>query len=324
MPDKRLKNPFSDGFIDSSVMKVLRNAFQAGSGKLLDGTMQHMEPEYLEQADPREIKLMFEDILLTDNPDIALIYLKLAGFHAYCFPEIDALSELNDGSNDYKDVWDHTLKVVAQTPKKNILRWAALFHDIGKLKTKEANEKGEIHFIGHEGVGAGMSVKIMKRLRFPRWEAEKIRFLVLNHLRCGQYDSSWTDSAVRRLGRELGEHFEDQIELSRADITTKHIRRKEKYFQLLDELSVRHRKIQEEDSRPPLLPAGLGNHIMKTFNLPPGPEVGRIRNALELLVEAGKLKAGQDSEYYTNYLNGKSNIVNNDGRKGLRKNKFPV
>jgi poly(A) polymerase len=314
MPDFRQKSPFLDGFIENSLLVILENAELAGQGRILDGTVEPVDPEDLTRSDPAGIKERLDRILVSPHPDIALIYLKLAQFLKFCLPEIDALTELDDGSKDYKDLWDHTLKVVSQTPPRQVLRWAALLHDIGKLRTKRSNDKGDIHFIGHETVGARMSEKIMNRLRFPADEAGRIGFLVRNHLRCSQYESGWTDSAVRRLGRELGEHFEDLVELSRADITTKRHRRREKYLKLLDELDARLIEIRREDSRPPLLPSGLGDHIMKALGLSPGPDVGKIRNRLLELVKDGALLAGEPCEYYINYLNSVDIAVNNEAR----------
>jgi len=314
MPDFRQKSPFLEGFIENTLLAVLENAGLAGQGRSLDGTIEPVDPKDFETSDPLRIKEQLDRILTSPHPDIALIYLKLAQFLKICLPDIDALTEFDDGSREHKDLWDHTLKVVGQTPPRRVLRWSALLHDIGKLRTKRSNEKGEIHFIGHEIVGARMAEKIMKRLRFPSDEADRISFLVLNHLRCSQYESSWTDSAVRRLGRELGEHFEDQVELSKADITTKRHRRREKYLKLLDELGSRLHEIKREDSRPPLLPSGLGHHIMKALGLSPGPEVGKIRNRLLELVKEGKLSAGQPCEYYINYLNSNDIAVNNGAR----------
>ncbi|MFH1438843.1 MAG: HDIG domain-containing metalloprotein [Pseudomonadota bacterium] len=290
-------------------MEILNRALVAGKGSPLDGTAIPFEPRDLERVGPEDIKTRLDDILLSDHPEMALVYLKLAGFLEHYLPDIYALWEFDDGSEEYKNLWEHTLKVVSQTPASTILRWTALLHDIGKIKTKKIDDRGRINFIGHEQVGAAMASKIMKKLRFRPEEAEKIRFLVLSHLRCTQYDSSWTDSAVRRLGKDLGEHLRDCIEHSKADITTKHAGKKEKYHTLLDELSRRHEKILEEDSRPPHLPSGLGNQIMQAFDLQAGPAVGKIRSALQERVESGTLEPAREPEYYIEYLKNEGNIV---------------
>ena len=309
MPDKTEKKQFSEELFDNSVTDILDKALAAGHGSPLDGTAGSLVPGDLLKVRAEYIKSRLDDILLSDHPDMALVYLKLTSFLEHYLPDIYTLWEFDDHSEDHKNLWEHTLKVVSQTPKNAILRWTALLHDIGKIKTKKTDDKGRVNFIGHERVGAEMAAKIMKKLRFKPEEAEKIRFLVLSHLRCTQYDSSWTDSAVRRLGKELGENLHDLIEHSKADITTKHAKKKEKYHTLLDELSQRYGKIQEEDSRPPLLPSGLGSHIMQAFDLQPGPVVGKIRSVLQERVESGTLEPAREPEYYIEYLKNEGNIV---------------
>jgi poly(A) polymerase len=331
MPEKGRKNPISEPLCSSRLVHVLLQAIRAGRGQPLDGTAPTLEPGDLETVPPGDVKALLDEILVTPQPDIAMIVLKVSNFLAIGLPEIDALTAFDDGSGEHKDLWDHTLRVLAQTPPRAVLRWAALLHDIGKVKTKTVNEKGEIHFIGHEAAGGRMAGRIMKRFAFPPDEASAIRFLIVNHLRCSQYDPGWTDSAVRRLSRELGDRFDDQVLLSRADITTARHKRRDRYLRLLDELAERARAIGEEDARPPLLPSGLGNDIMQAFGLAPGPEVGRLRKRLESLVTDGTLKAGEPPEYYVNYLKGLPNAVNNEPhrgpkeqeKKGSRKNKFP-
>ena len=61
---------------------------------------------------------------------------------------------------------------------------------------------------------------VSRRLRFDKPVKHKLKFLILHHLRPNQYDGSWTDSAVRRFGRELEAHLQDLLDLSRADITS--------------------------------------------------------------------------------------------------------
>ncbi len=129
-----------------------------------------------------------------------------------------------DGEWRHKDVWKHTKQVVRQAVPRIEVRWSALFHDIGKVRTRTISPGGEVHFFGHAEVGARMFDKMNRREKLFSAEETlraEIRFLVLHHLRASQYDGSWTDSAVRRFAREMGPHLEDLLCLSRADITTK-------------------------------------------------------------------------------------------------------
>ena len=112
-----------------------------------------------------------------------------------------------DGEWRHKDVWKHTKQVVRQAVPRLELRWAALFHDIGKMKTRSITPDGKVHFLGHAEVGTRMFDKLDRRLGLFAPEPalkETVRFLILHHLRANQYSPDWTDSAVRRFARELG------------------------------------------------------------------------------------------------------------------------
>src|SRR5439155_1149214 len=121
----------------------------------------------------------------------------------------------------HKDVWEHTKQVVRQSVPRLEVRWAALLHDIGKVPTRTFTADGGVHFHRHSEVGARMFEDIARRFAFERPLKQKIRFLILHHLRANQYDGSWTDSAVRRFDREMESHLLDLLDLSRADITSK-------------------------------------------------------------------------------------------------------
>jgi poly(A) polymerase len=167
-----------------------------------------------------------------------------------------------------------------------------------------------VQFLGHAEKGAAMFRKIARRLAFTAVQAETIHFLILKHLRASQYEGQWNDSAVRRFYREAGEHLEDLLDLSRADITTRRAGRKAEALKHIDELSDRIRTLMDADARVPSLPAGLGNHIMKRFDLKPGPLVGKLRDLLEEAVEQGDLEAQREPDHYLEYLARRTNEWN--------------
>src|SRR5213079_2786521 len=117
---------------------------------------------------------------------------------------------------------------------------------------------------------------------------DTVRFLILHHLRANQYDPSWTDSAVRRFARELGEHLPELLCLARADITTKRPEKKRRGLAQIEELQARITNLADEDAKVPPLPTGVGDAIMKAFDLKPSRLVGEIKRALEEAVQAGE------------------------------------
>lgn len=214
-------------------------------------------------------------------------------------PEVASLVGFGDGEWRHKDVWRHTKLVCRQIAPRLELRWGALLHDIGKPRTRSIDEAGRVHFHGHAEVGAAMFRKrVAKRLGFEAPMRQRVHFLILHHLRPSQYDGGWTDSAVRRFYRQMGDGIDDLLLLSRADITTKRPERRRRLVRRITELQTRIREIQADDAKVAPLPKGLGNALMAHFGLPPSKQVGDIRHKLEADVEAGLLEAGHDPDYY--------------------------
>lgn len=99
------------------------------------------------------------------------------------------------------DVWEHTLHVLAATPRDRVLRWAALFHDMGKPRTKCTDADGIDHFYGHAAVSADMARQILHRLHADRDRIHTVCTLVKYH-DVPLHESS---RAMRRMLSDLGE-----------------------------------------------------------------------------------------------------------------------
>jgi poly(A) polymerase len=206
-----------------------------------------------------------------------------------------------DGEWRHKDVWKHTKQVVRQAVPRIEVRWAALFHDIGKVKTRSISPEGKVHFLGHAEVGTRMFDKLDRRMPLFAPEPalkETVRFLILHHLRANQYEDDWTDSAVRRFTRELGDHLDDLLCLARADITTKRPEKKRKGLAQIEELAARIAKLAEEDAKVPPLPSGVGDAIMKAFALKPSRLIGDIKRSLEDQIAKGEVAPHMECEAY--------------------------
>jgi len=256
----------------------------------------------IECLDPDWVRVELERVLMSEHPQLGLQMLYDAGVLDAFLPEVAALVGFGEGAQRHKDVWDHTKRVVAQSPRCVEIRWAALLHDVGKIRTRKVAPDGQIQFHGHAEVGARMSRRVFKRLRFDRAQAKRIRELVLFHQRPSQYEPSWTDAAVRRFGREVEDLFDDLLDLSRADMTTKYESKRKRGHELIDELARRREEIRELDARVPLLPKGLGLGIIQRFHITPGPRVGQLRDAVEDAVERGELEPQQEEEVYLEWL----------------------
>ncbi len=253
------------------------------------------------KLDPRAVRLRLDRVMLGADPESALDALLQTGVLSALLPEVQAMVNFSDGEWRHKDVWKHTKQVVRQAECKLEVRWGALFHDIGKVKTRSISPDGKVQFLGHAEVGTRMFDKLERRLGlFGHEQAlqSSVRFLVLHHLRAAQYDKSWTDSAVRRFTRDIGEHLGDLLCLSRADITTKRPEKKKRGIDQLDALAGRIASLAMEDAVVPPLPSGVGDEMMKAFGLKPSRLIGDIKRALEAGVESGAIVSHQPCDYY--------------------------
>jgi|GEM_PF-224419 len=273
-----------------------------------------VRPEDVHGLGAADLRPGLDRLLTAKHADLGLDALLASGILEAILPEVGAMVGFGDGEWRHKDVWKHTKQVVIQAVPRVELRWAALLHDIGKVKTRTISESGEVHFFGHAEVGARMFDKLERRLRLFSAEdrlRQEVRFLVLHHLRAGCYDGSWTDSAVRRFAKEMGPYLDGLLLLSRADMTTKRPEKKRAAMRMIQELSERIGLLAEQDSRVPPLPKGLGDQLMQHFGIPPSRQLGTLMRVLEAAADAGEIESHRDADYYVGV------VADNRERYGL-------
>lgn len=250
-----------------------------------------------------DLRYRLDRVVMAEDAEAGLDALLECGALGALLPPVEKLVGFGDGEWRHKDVWKHTKQVVRQAAPRLEVRWGALLHDIGKVKTRTISPDGEVHFFGHAEVGARMFDKLHKR--FPIFEPaleDAVRFLILHHLRASQYGGSWTDSAVRRFAREVGPYMDDLFCLSRADITTKRPEKKRRGLQQIDDLERRVSELAAKDAERPPLPKGVGDAIMLAFGIPPSKRIGVIKENLENAVRAGRVEPYLESEDYVAFL----------------------
>ena len=250
-----------------------------------------------------QLRLHLDRLLLSRYPEPGLDALEAIGCLDPWLPEVAAMVGFGDNEWRHKDVWKHTKLVVKQSVPRLEVRWGALLHDIGKPKTRRIDDRGNVTFYGHSEVGAAMfRRRVADRLGFEGALRERIHFLILHHLRASQYDESWTDAAVRRFYKQMGDGLIDLLDLSRADITTKRPEKRRRGVRQISLLAKRIRALQEQDSKVAPLPKGLGTEIMRRFGIPPSKRLGDIMKQLAAAVEAGELQPQQPPSHYLDYL----------------------
>jgi len=224
-------------------------------------------------------------------------------------PEVAVLVGLHErthaheeGPAQHKDVWTHTLQVVEQTQPTVVQRWVALLHDVGKAWTRMVHADGTVTFHRHEQHSAMLFEGIAKRFTFDNATAHEVAFVVRHHGRVPQYDSSWTDSAVRRLVRDLDPYVDSLLAFARADLTTRFPEKRAAAIARIDELQARIAALERAANLRPVLPKGIGNDIIQALSLEPGPVVGDVKDWLEEQIIEGVLESGRSSSYYVAHL----------------------
>lgn len=211
--------------------------------------------------------------LLADDVAAALWSMVDSGLAELAVPELPALRLEQDPIHRHKDVLAHTIAVTAKTPDDLRIRLAALFHDIGKPATRRIDESG-VTFRHHEAVGAKMTRKRLRALRYPEDIVGDVTELVRLSGRFKGFASGWSDSAVRRYARDAGPLLGHLNELVRSDCTTRNPRKRQELQHHVDELERRIAELAEADRLAAERPLLDGQDVMAHLGLSPGPEVG--------------------------------------------------
>jgi poly(A) polymerase len=222
-----------------------------------------------------------ESILIAEDPTDGLWWFVDSGIADTFLPELPALRLEQDPIHRHKDVLTHTIAVVSQTRPDLRLRLSALFHDVGKPRTR-SYEHGGVTFRHHEAVGAKMTRRRMRDLGFDEDMVADVTELVRLSGRFKGYADGWSDSAVRRYARDAGHLLGTLNDLVRADCTTRNNQKRLELQHHVDDLESRIAHLAEEERRAAERPLLDGAAVMTRLGLAPGRAVGE---ALSFLLE---------------------------------------
>jgi poly(A) polymerase len=286
LANRRLRTPLAptDSFSDDP-LRMLRAArfisgYQLAPDPALVSAVEQMHGR-LGIVSAERIRDEFDKLMVLPDPTAGLWFLVNTGLAEEFLPELLALSLEQDPIHRHKDVLAHTIAVVGKTRPDRILRLAALFHDVGKPRTRAFGPNG-VSFHHHDVVGARMTRQRMQALRYSSDDIAAVSKLVELHLRFHTYSMGWTDSALRRYARDAGDLLQRLNDLTRADCTTRNERRVKELEARMDELELRLAELNERETLSAIRPELDGVQVMSLLGLQPSRAVG---DALEFLLE---------------------------------------
>ena len=240
--------------------------------------------------------------LSTDKPSISFYLLKETDFLKLIFPEIDIMPGIDVIDNkSHKDVFIHTLEVIdnaAKISNKMEVRFAALVHDIAKPATKRFDTNKGWTFHGHEEIGRRMLVKVAKRMKLSNELRDYLMLLTKLHLRpIALAKKEISDSAIRRLMFEAGDHIDDLMKLCRADITTKNPKKLKKYMNNFERVEILMQDVKMKDEMKAFKSPVDGNKIMEILSLKEGEIVGKIKKDIENAILDEKIPNSYNDAY---------------------------
>ncbi|MDQ1367237.1 MAG: poly(A) polymerase [Acidimicrobiaceae bacterium] len=291
----RLRTPLSPevSFTDDPLRMLRAGRFIAGyqlapDRDLVDAVtrLRHR----LEIVSDERIRDELDKLMVAEDPTEGLWFLVNTGLAEEFLPELPALALEQDPIHRHKDVLAHTIAVATKCRPERILRLAALFHDVGKPKTRSFGPGGMVSFHHHEVVGARMTRDRMRALKYPTQDIEQVTALVELHLRFHTYKMGWTDSAVRRYVRDAGPLLDQLNELTRCDCTTRNAAKARALARRMDDLEARIADLRQREELAAMRPDLNGDQVMAHLGLKPSRAVGEALDfLLEVRLEEGPL-----------------------------------
>ncbi len=286
------------------MMRAVRFASQLGFD-IDDETFEGIiaQAHRIEIITKERISVELSKIMASPVPSIGLTLMRSAGLLKYVLPELDRMAGVERrGRHAHKDNFEHTMKVLDNVAKKSDdiwLRWAALFHDIGKPVTKAYDRNLGWTFHQHEAVGSKMIPQLFRRLKLPTNEPMRfVQKMVFLHMRpIVLSEDMVSDSAVRRLLFEAGDDVEKLMMLCEADITSGNDSKVQLYLKNFELVRRKMHDLEERDRVRNFQPPITGDMIMKIYGVPPSSVIGEIKEVIKNSILDGIIPNDYDAAY---------------------------
>lgn len=227
----------------------------------------------------------------------ALDYILRRGEWALGRPEALALTGWSPELADY-----FATPVSHGSTRFQLLKLAALLHDIAKPRTRTVEANGKIRFLEHAERGAGIAADTCQRLRFSTAETDFIADAIRHHMRPNQMSQSGPPSrrAIYRFFRDAADCAVGILYLSLAD----HLAARghnldmvewQRHAELVNHVLAEKTR-QSVTVKPPRLIDG--HDLMTAFHLNPGRQIGDILESVREAQAEGLLETKTEALDY--------------------------
>lgn len=328
--DARRVRVISDQVFQNDAVRLMRAArIEAELNFVLEAETEAVlrrDAPLIEHAPMERVRDEFIKLLGAENVLRNLHRLDALDLLGRVLPEVNAMRDVTQSPPHLYSVFEHSLHAVAgaeeteragylnlaqgafgaqlrahfsQTTsgartRRELLRLALLLHDVGKPATRTVEADGRIRYFGHEHVGAQLASHALHRLKFSNEEIGLLKNIVANHLRPLHLTlSGLSNRAVYRYFRDLSDVGVDVVIHAwcdqRATFGSNSDDEEVSQLQavvgrLLDRYYHAHAQVV---SPPPLV---NGNDVIQRLNLPPGPRIGEILDAVREAQAVGEIE----------------------------------
>lgn len=241
-------------------------------------------------------------MLMCDKPSEAIRMLDRCNVLRRVFPSLDVSKHVYQDIRPVRNLYEHILQTLDNTPKKLETRLAALFHDIGKIKTYD---KG---FMYHSQVGADMAEEVLKAMKYSNATVETVKKAIENH----EFFSSYIGSTIPRPAviRKFVAKFDgndDDLDVALDLIHANNIsqmygKKAKQVLGIRAKIEELDKKSKQESGKKIVMPV-TGVDIMREFNLKPSPLIGTIMNKVKSkVIEFPDITKDEVFNYVEEYL----------------------
>ncbi len=277
-------------FSEDGLRSLRAIRFMVSLGFDIDANTYAMIPKTLDtynKVSAERVRDEWFKIMASPKPSDAFRAMVDTSMLALTVPEMLPMVGCTQNRYHFFDVWEHSLVTLDACPAEDaVLRWGALFHDIGKPKSKGVHpEHGDATFYDHESIGAAMATEILLRLKLSNEDQERIVHLVRHHFI--RYSSDWSAATIRRWVRRVGlDNVASLCTLARADIFGKGPAKVQLEEDIINELEAKiaNMKVTEVIPTSTKVLVVNGHDVMTHLGIGPGPTVGKVLSALLELV----------------------------------------